>query len=267
MSGIGPVEPGEGTRAWDAGPDDSPPARPARRGRLAGLYARHRPAVLAGAAAAVLLAATGYLHVTREERPEPAALPPSQVVRVTYSGPEFSPPPIPTRTFSFAVKIVAQPGPPVTVVAFSQPYAAISLTSAPRPPFSAKAGSDRRIVITMHVMDCSQVPRNAGLPFLDVTLRNTYAMENHSYILGERYAHDISEALGTLCTSAFTSSAKHENTPDITSVHPAGSHYSDRANQPEFRSFPHRVPLCITTCHNKRVTASVRLSSTFPAHA
>ncbi|GAA2263076.1 hypothetical protein GCM10010145_42060 [Streptomyces ruber] len=266
MSGAGPVEPGEGTRAWDAG-RGVPPGRGPSRERLAGLYAHHRRAVLAGAAAAVSLAADGSLHTTREEAPEPLAIAPSQVVRVTYLGAEYLPPPTPTREFSFAVKITAHPGPPVTVTDIPQPYSAISLTTAPRPPFSAEAGSGHRTVITMHVTDCTHVPRNAGLPFLDVTLRNAHVIQNHSFILGERYARDVSRSIGALCANDTESSAKPQDTAEFTPAHPAGSHYSDRANQPEFHRSPHRVPLCITSCHNKRVTASVRLSSTFPAHA
>ncbi|GGZ31026.1 Tat pathway signal sequence domain protein [Streptomyces poonensis] len=266
MSGISPVEPGEGTRAGDADPDSRPvPGTP--RQRLTEWYTRHRRPMLAGASAAVLLAGGGSFYATRDKEPEPPAVHPSQTVRVTYLGAESPPPSAPTRSFSFAVRVTALPGPPVTVTRISQPYAAVSLTSAPRPPFSAKAGFARKIVITMHVMDCSHVPGNAGLPFLDVTLRNTNAIDNHSFILGERYAQDVSQALRAGCADDPESSPKPLNTTEIIRAHPASSHYPDRANQPEFRSSTHRVPLCNTSCHNKRVTASDRLSSAFPAHA
>ncbi|WP_320779814.1 Tat pathway signal sequence domain protein [Streptomyces sp. CRN 30] len=195
--------------------------------------------MLAGTAAAALLVGGGYLYATHEADPESSALPPSQVVRVTYLGPEYSPPTAPTSSFSFAVKVTAKSGPPVTVTRFSQPYHAISLSTTPRPPFSAKAGSDRKIVITMHVTDCSEVPWNAGFPFLDVTLRNTHAIEKHSFILGERYARGLSRALRAACGDDSRSSPKQVNTPEIIAAHPAGSHYSDRANPPEFRSSTH----------------------------
>ncbi|KDN86241.1 hypothetical protein KCH_20580 [Kitasatospora cheerisanensis KCTC 2395] len=42
-------------------------------------------------------------------------------------------------------------------------------------------------------------PADAGLPFLDVTLRNTRAMETASQILGDSYARDLSAALHSTC--------------------------------------------------------------------
>ncbi len=207
MSGVGPVEPGEGTRARDTG-SGSPPVPGSSRARLAALYTRHRRAVLAGAAAAVLLAGGGYLYATREQEPDPPRVVPSQLVRVTYLGAEHTPPSAPARSFSFAVQLTARPGPAVTVTRISQPYAAVSLSSAPRPPFPAKVGFAHKIVITMHVTNCSQVPGNAGLPFLDVTLRNKFAIQNHSFLLGDRYAQDVSEAVRGLCVNAIKSSPK-----------------------------------------------------------
>ncbi|MEW2394839.1 Tat pathway signal sequence domain protein [Streptomyces sp. NPDC046862] len=211
MSGVGPVEPGEGTRAWDDAPDagPSPIAAPPPRGRLARLYARRRRAVLTSATAVTLLAGGGYVYATRPQAPPPPPPPyPSQVIGFTYLGAQRTPATAPTRSFSFGVEVTTQSGPPITVTRVSQPYAALSLVSAPRPPFRTKAGSPRKIVITMHVVHCANAPRNAGLPFLDVTLRNTRAIEDHSFILGERYAHDLSEALRVACGSTPSSSPK-----------------------------------------------------------
>jgi hypothetical protein len=61
----------------------------------------------------------------------------------------------------------------------------------------------------MHVTECGKVPRNAGLPFLDVTLRNTSAIEAHSFILGTVYARDLSHALQVACSNKFATSPKH----------------------------------------------------------
>ncbi|MER8006471.1 Tat pathway signal sequence domain protein [Streptomyces sp. NPDC094149] len=199
MSGVGPVEPGEGTRARDLADDDSPsPPRP--RGRFGQLYDRHRRGALAAAAAAVLLAAGGYLYLTRPHAPAPAAPPyPSQVVDVTYLEPVATPKGVRPRSFSFAVALSVESGPPVTVRSISQPYPGISLTSEPLAPFRARAGGTRNVVITMHVTDCRKAPESAGLPFLDVTLRNKRAIEVHSYILGQRYAQHLSTALQGIC--------------------------------------------------------------------
>jgi hypothetical protein len=77
----------------------------------------------------------------------------------------------------------------------------MSVTSTPRVPFTTTAGTSRKVVITMHVSQCRKVPWNAGLPFLDVTLRNTRAIEVHSFILGQRYAQHLSEALQVACSN------------------------------------------------------------------
>ncbi|MFF3941306.1 Tat pathway signal sequence domain protein [Streptomyces phaeofaciens] len=223
MSGIGPVEPGEGTRPRDAHgapptPEDAadpsreagprpPTARTrlhAARLRVTRFRAAHRRAAPAAATAALLLAGGGYLYATRPHAPEPAAAAPpfpSQVVDVTYLGGHAVPPGTRPRTFAFDVLLGVESGPPVTVTRLSQPYDGLSLTSAPRVPFRTRSGSAREIVITMHVTECGKVPRNAGLPFLDVTLRNARAIQVHSFILGPRYAQDLSEALQVACSN------------------------------------------------------------------
>ncbi|MEU6095560.1 Tat pathway signal sequence domain protein [Streptomyces sp. NPDC047079] len=201
MSGVGPVEPGEGTRARDdSRPDDSPPpGRPPQR-RLARLHDRHRPLLLAATAVAALLAAGGYLYATRQQKPPSPPPPyPSQVVTIAYLHTRPTPRGAPPRSFSLSVRLSVESGPPVTVTRIAQPYAGLSVTSIPRPPFRTEAGSARKIAITMQVTECGKAPENAGLPFLDVTLRNTRAIEDHSYILGPRYAHDLSAALHVAC--------------------------------------------------------------------
>lgn len=214
MSGVGPVEPGEGTRAWDtpeastpeasSAPPPSPPPGP-----LAGLYTRHRRTVLASTAAVVVLAGGGYLYATRPEPPAPPAPPyPSQVVAVTYLGPASPSGGAPSGSFGFEMELTVESGPPVTVERMTQPYADLSLTSDPRPPFRTEGGHPRKIVITMSVTECGKVPENAGLPFLDVTLRNVRAIQVHSFILGERYARDLSDALQAACSNDSMSSPK-----------------------------------------------------------
>ncbi|MFJ8105263.1 Tat pathway signal sequence domain protein [Streptomyces sp. NPDC096132] len=238
MSGIGPVEPGEGTHAWDAhtpgegtrtgdanaragtrawdapdedsptGTHDAPPAAPhhplARLARLAPLYAAHRRAALAALTAAGLLVGGGLLYATRpQEREQATPRPPfpAQVVDVTYLGGRTVPPGTRPHTLAFEVLLTVESGPPVTVTRMSQPYAGVSLTSAPHAPFRTKAGAARKIVITMHVTECGKVPENAGLPFIDVTLRNARAIQVQSFILGTRYAQDLSRALQVACSN------------------------------------------------------------------
>jgi hypothetical protein len=200
VNAIGPVEPGEGTTA------PRPEPRPAADGST-GHPTAPRRALVAVLAAALLLAAGGYLYATRPHVPPPAPpvpsqLPfPAQVVDVTFVGPHAAPPGASPQTFAFEVLLSVDAGPEVTVTRVSQPYAGLSLTTAPRPPFRTAAGAARTIVITMHVTECGTVPENAGLPFLDVTLRNTRAIQEQSFILGPRYARALSQALQVACSN------------------------------------------------------------------
>ncbi|MGW0081753.1 hypothetical protein [Streptomyces sp. NPDC003393] len=207
MTGVGPLEPGEGTRARDI-PDLTEAPRPGPRSRRPPRLTRsRRRTALTSAALAALLAGGGYLYAThehqpppQERQPPPLAPPfPAQVVDVSYLDPAPTPAGAAPGSFSFALLVSVNAGPPVTVTRIGQPYAGLSVTSAPRPPFRTRAGSARKIVVTMHVSECGTVPRNAGLPFLDVTLRNTRAMQVQSFILGSRYAQALSEALHRAC--------------------------------------------------------------------
>lgn len=102
-------------------------------------------------------------------------------------------------TFSFTVSVSQDSGPPVSVRRITQPSEALSVTVAPHTPFDVKTGSPRTARITMHIRECRNVQRNAGLPFLAVTLRNVRAKQLQSFILGERYAKDLSRALTAAC--------------------------------------------------------------------
>ncbi|SOD78411.1 hypothetical protein SAMN06272781_6072 [Streptomyces sp. 1222.2] len=208
VSGIGPVEPGEGT--WDGSEADVAPDPP--RGRYAQAYARHRRAVLTVATALTLLTGSGYLYATRPEPappPEPTAPPyPSQAVGVSYLGRVTPPAGSPRTSFGFEVELRVLSGPPVTVERMTQPYAGLSLRTDPRPPVRIGTDRPRRIVVTMRVTECRKAPENPGLPFLDVTLRNTRAIEAHSFMLGERYARDLSDALQVACSNDSASVPK-----------------------------------------------------------
>ncbi|MFE6362775.1 Tat pathway signal sequence domain protein [Streptomyces sp. NPDC057806] len=197
MSGVGPVEPGEGTHIQQPSPAPQftpQRGRPAPLGRLLG---EHRRAAVAAGVTAALLAGGGYLYATRPQPPPAAAPPyPSQVVDIRYLSRTVSPDP---ADFRFDVALSVLSGPPVTVTAISQPYAGLSVTASPRPPFRTEAGSSRKVTITLRATECGKIPGNAGLPFLDVTLRNTRAIEMHSFILGSRYARDLSQARQAAC--------------------------------------------------------------------
>nr|WP_162494598.1 Tat pathway signal sequence domain protein [Streptomyces ambofaciens] len=205
VSGTGPVEAGEGTS------DRTAPAarRPSRRhgppaphhdrsARHRDLFARRRRAVLATAAAVAALAGGACLYATRPQPPPPPPPPhPSQAVGLDY----LDAVPGPGEAFRFAVRLSVRSGPPVTVTRLDQPYDGIAMTSSPAAPFQTKAHSARKIIVTLRVTECAKAPRNLALPFLHVTLRNTRAIHDHSFILGTRYARDLSHALQVACSN------------------------------------------------------------------
>lgn len=215
MSGIGPVEPGEGT-AGD-GPDDladgpaGAPGTPhgalraprALLSRVRARCARHRRALTAVAVAAALGLGGGYLYAVRPRPPAPVPPPPpaapSQLLALTYGepgAPESNPP---GTAFTFTVRARTSSGPAVTIERIGQPSRALTVTVRPPSPVVVAAGEVREVVVEIHVADCVHVARNAGLPFLEVTLSNGFRKEDHSYILGDRYARDLSTALTRAC--------------------------------------------------------------------
>lgn len=163
MTGIGPLEPGEGTYAREpVTPRPPPHRRRPTRTRL----------ILATACAAP---AVGGTPLVTRPRPAPAPeLPfPAQTVTVTFLGGR----PVAPHRLAFDVRLAVDAGPPVTVTRVSRPCTGMRAESAPRAPFRTDPGSPRVITVTMRVTECGRVPKNAGLPFLEVTLRNTRAIQ------------------------------------------------------------------------------------------
>ncbi|MER5727983.1 Tat pathway signal sequence domain protein [Streptomyces sp. NPDC002138] len=229
MSGIGPVEPGEGT-AGDAPDDfhddlhhdvhdvhDAPPGDReggglprgpagtprALLGRLRDRCARHRRAIAALTVAAALGLGGGYLYAVRPRPPAPVPPPPpaapSQVLELVYGEPEPLESTPAGSAFAFTVRARTGSGPPVTIERIGQPSRALTVTVRPPSPVVVAAGEVREVVVQIQVADCVHVARNAGLPFLEVTLSNGFQKEDHSYILGDRYARDLSTALTRAC--------------------------------------------------------------------
>ncbi len=193
MNAIGPVEAdADTTHPWE------PPPHSRRTGRR--VTPRRRAALGAAAALTALAAGAAHLYASRPDRP-PAPPPPypAQAVHLVYAAPVAEPRRTPVDGFRFAVVLRVRAGPPVTVTRIGQPSPGLAVTSAPAAPFQTKRHSDRKIIVTLRVTDCDKAPRNPGFPFLDVTLRNTRAIQAHSFILGARYAKDLSEAIGVAC--------------------------------------------------------------------
>lgn len=193
MSAVGPVEPGDHTYAAEA---SAPPVRPEPAGKYAGFAVRHRRPVAVAVTVCALAAGSVFLWASRP-RPDPGPWP-AQAVSVSYGG---AVPAVdrPGGALRFSLGIRVDTGPPVTVETIRQPSPALGLTTSPNPPVTVGTGSTRTLVITVAVRDCKKAPRNAGLPFLDVTLRNARAKQDQSFILGDRYARDLARAVADYC--------------------------------------------------------------------
>ncbi|MFD3323761.1 Tat pathway signal sequence domain protein [Streptomyces sp. NPDC058701] len=143
----------------------------------------------------------GHLYAARPRPPTPVAAAepaaPSQVVSFAYGHPVE--PAEPGSAFAFTVRVAASSGPPVTIERITQPSRALAVASRPRPPLVVAAGGARDLVVEIRAVDCVHVARNSGLPFLEVTLSNRRQKEEHGYILGDRYARDLSDALTRAC--------------------------------------------------------------------
>lgn len=193
MSGIGPVEPGEDTYHHPAPPLTG--ATPARA-RLT-VPPRHRRKAVLAAVATLTTGVCVYVLTAPEPPPAPPPPWPSQVVGFAYAG--ASPKGERAGVFTFGVSISTEPGRRVTVDAITQPSAALAVSTEPSTPFTVPAGRSRQVVVTVYVLDCGEVPRNSGLPFLDVTLRNERAVQKQSRILGGGYPEDLGAAIHQAC--------------------------------------------------------------------
>lgn len=193
MSGIGPVEPGEDTYHHPAAPLAGA-TRPRLRLTVPPRHRRKAALVIAAT-----LAAGGCVYVLTAPSPPPGPPPPwpSQVVGFAYGG--AAPKSGHVGAFTFGVSISTEPGRRVTVDAITQPSPALAVSTEPPAPFTVAAGDSREVLVTVYVLDCGEVPRNAGLPFLDVTLRNDRAVQKQSRILGGGYPEDLGAAIGKAC--------------------------------------------------------------------
>jgi len=222
MSGIGPVEPTDAADFTDpTGPTHAARVHqsddvigdnsPRLSGRWSALPPRIRRTVLAAAtvgalAAAILLTPSplGTSPTPPPEGPSPAPFPPpptpfpANVTSFAYTGTANTNESDATSgSFRFAVSV--RKGPPVTLHITSAAYPGLHARTAPDAPFTVRAGATHRITVRISVTDCSALPLNASLPFLDVTLRNTRAIQHHSFIFGGAYPRDLSRLLHTAC--------------------------------------------------------------------
>ncbi|MFD7729042.1 Tat pathway signal sequence domain protein [Kitasatospora phosalacinea] len=191
---LGPVEPGEGTWTPLVLRPAPPPERPPR------LLSRRQKYLLASfllllALALTILRAANYPEQAANSPPSQDVPFPSQSTRFEYVGPA------PDRPETFALELaVHNTGPgPVDVLGVRQGYRGLTVLVAGWLPRTVPPGGTVSLRVGLQVTDCSGAPAEATLPFLDVTLRNTRAMETVSQILGADYARDLSAALRAAC--------------------------------------------------------------------
>ncbi|CCK30839.1 hypothetical protein BN159_6460 [Streptomyces davaonensis JCM 4913] len=203
MTGIGPVEPvnsPEPDESYEVIGADGPRRTDRLARRWAALSPRARRAAVA--AALVALSAAGALLLTPDD-PEPSetldlSAWPANVTRWDYLGPAQEPNSVATRgSFRFRVSVLR--GPDVTVRVTGAAFDGLRAHSTPRPEFTVPGGASRRITVEISVSDCSELPLDAGFHYLDVTLRNTHAIQRHSFIFGGAFSRDLSDLLHAAC--------------------------------------------------------------------
>ncbi|MGY1501641.1 hypothetical protein ACW4TU_34510 [Streptomyces sp. QTS52] len=200
MTGIGPVEPvnsPDAQETYEVIGADTPPITD----RWRALSPRVRRTLLGTAA---LAAATAGVIVLLP--PEPSAptstltaIPwPANVTTFRYTGLAATFDSAPTSgLFRFAVTV--QGGPPVTLRVTGAAVDGLSARISPTEASTVSAGTTRRITVQISVVDCTGLPLDTDLPFLDVTLRNTRAIQQHRFRFGGAYPDDLSQLLDRAC--------------------------------------------------------------------
>ncbi|MBB6416921.1 hypothetical protein [Streptomyces sp. AK010] len=105
----------------------------------------------------------------------------------------------PGRTGRFRIAVAAEHGPAVTLRVAGTSYPGLTARAVPGPAFTVPAGTPRGITVEITVSDCSALSAEVDHPFLDVTLRNTRAIQRHSFIFGRAYARDLSGLFRAAC--------------------------------------------------------------------
>ncbi|MFD8482494.1 hypothetical protein [Kitasatospora sp. NPDC059673] len=187
---LSPVEPGEGTWTQPRMSVEKPPR----------LLSLRQKSLVVGLLLALALALTVRHAMDRStaeaNSPPPPALPfPSQATRFEYGGPL----PAWQDSFALSLRVHNTSAGPVDVLGVSQGYRGLSVVVSGWLPQTVPPGQTVSLRVGLRVTDCSAAPADAGMPFLDVTLRNARAMETVSEIPGDAYARDLSAALHATC--------------------------------------------------------------------
>lgn len=216
MTGIGPVEPAEPEPTAPAVHAPLPAAPPpdviaGNTRRLSDHWAQLPPRIRSALAviATTALAVTGALLLPDPPSaapPDAAPLPwPATVTQFRYLDSAQAN----TRSGTFRFEVSIDSGPPVTVTGITAAFHGLRTRTLPDTTLTVRAGTPRRITVHIAVTSCEGLPLDADLPFFDVTLRNTRAIQHHSFIFSGAYARDLSQLLHTACDSASSQAPPH----------------------------------------------------------
>lgn len=164
------------------------------------LLPRRRRHTLAGGTLLALVIAAGAVYAV-SQRPEPQPPPPepypAQITAFTFH--KVTPAPGDEQGFLIALSATTSSTSPVTVDRVGHDYAAIRLGLDPPLPAVVTSDKTRLLTVRAHVTSCTELPVDASMPAIDVTLRNAHAEQKLRVILGERYATALARQLRTLC--------------------------------------------------------------------
>ncbi|KQV19150.1 MULTISPECIES: hypothetical protein [unclassified Kitasatospora] len=205
---LGPIEAGEGT--FSARP--TPPAhrQPNR------LTDRQRFVLAALSIAGITLVALRALDrpAPPADAPPPLAPFPAQVTRLTYRSVSAGEP----GSFSILMSVEVAGSYPVELIGLTQPYPGLRVSAHRGLPYEVTAGQSAPLTLDYRVQDCAGLPLDAGLPYLDVTLRNTRAIQTISQIPGDGYALALSRQLHIACPESDIRTPPADGTPADTGV-------------------------------------------------
>ncbi|MFG2821388.1 hypothetical protein ACGFX4_18415 [Kitasatospora sp. NPDC048365] len=194
---LGPVEAGDGSAA-----PPPPPLPPTP------MLTRRQKYWLAALLLALATAATVRHAAHRPDHAANSPPPPypSQVARFSYQGPSAQDP----RAFAFRLSAHNDGPVPLELLGISQGYRGLRLEVTGSLPRTLAPDGGAVLLVTLRVTDCSAAPAESSLPYLDVTLRNTRAMQTVSQILGAAYARDLSASIRLACPDSRYSDARDQ---------------------------------------------------------
>ena len=212
---VGPVEPDPQSGTYAPEPADPDATAPIRLRAWWDRLSRWPRAGLLLLTAAALALAAAYVtssHHPSPPRPGADATPTATATApapypglitdidfVTIERPQGSVGSAASRHFTFYLSMTDTGTAPVTVTHIDQPYSGMTVSLLPRAPIRLAPHTALVVGVSATVRDCTGVPTEDDLPFVDVTLSNMRAIQTESEILGAVYTNDLHRAILHAC--------------------------------------------------------------------